>query len=226
MPVCPFAKWEPLNRTSPAMPAPPTCGITHSNAANSDDLLGWWDSNPDGLMSTAQCNWEGQLYQYVDTLNEAFANVAANVYAGSLEVANSPDYQAGKVAFDDDDYSPEQVKSIIAWWVWYCSVHLTVARELCTDGRNGLGAHDWFSYWTTPGHVCPGALRSKRLREDIYPAVFTALANPKGSFMADLTDAEQHELLDTVRRLDKRSWQTRVADDSRWKRLLAFLHIR
>lgn len=172
----PRAVHRPLPRTSP--PMTPTAGITHSDAGYVESLYGWW-TNPasGGLSCHAHVSWDGVLEQYIDTEREACANVEANAYGISVEVSNSPDYRDGKVSFDGDPYSPAQIAALVDWWTWALTTHKTIPPEKCADGRRGLGWHDQYPQWTTPGHVCPGRRRIEQLQTDIWPQVFRAIGH-------------------------------------------------
>lgn len=181
MALYPEARIELLPESATQARMTPTAIIDHSNAAESDDLFGWWNSPGQELESHFQINWEGVVYQYMDTETTADANVAANSFAVSIEVANSPTLQgflnvgdrAGvQRQFDADGYSPEQRVSLIRLHSWLHGEHCTIPRKVCTDGRNGVGWHEKFPSWTTPGHHCPGNTRVQALVDDIYPASF------------------------------------------------------
>lgn len=168
MAICPFASWEPLSRTSPAMT--PSCVVVHSNAGTSGDLHGWWESNPDGLMSHFQIGIDGQLWQYVDTEHQAYANVEANAYGISIESANNPEHTA-QPGFDSDRWQGAQLASLVRLLQWIGLAHPQIPMAWCTDGVHGIGAHDEFAQWTTPGHQCPGAARTAQLRDEIIPSL-------------------------------------------------------
>jgi len=168
MAICPFAVWEPLSRSTPSMD--PTCVVVHSNAGTSGDLHGWWESNPDGLMSHFQIGIDGTIWQYVDTTREAYANVDANRYGISIETANNPGFGA-MPAFDQDRWQGAQLASLVRLIQWIGLTHPSIPMAWCTDGRHGIGAHDEFAYWTTPGHQCPGAARATQLRDEIVPSL-------------------------------------------------------
>lgn len=156
----------------PSQPMVPTAGITHSDAGYVDSLYGWW-TNPasGGLSCHFHVAWDGTLEQYVDTRQRAYANVEANAYGLSAECSNSPAYRDGRVSFDDDAYSPAQIVTLIDLWKWVLEAEPTVRAEVCRDGVHGLGWHNQYPQWTTPGHVCPGAARIETLRTRIFPAV-------------------------------------------------------
>ena len=175
MAVCPFASWEPLSRTSPAMD--PTLVVVHSNAGTSGDLHGWWESNPDGLMSHFQIGINGELWQYVDTGRQAYANVEANGYGISIESANNPGHTA-MPGFDTDRWQGAQLATLTRLLRWIGITHPQIPMRWCTDGRTGIGAHDEFPQWTTPGHQCPGAARAAQLRDEIVPSLGPAPSAP------------------------------------------------
>lgn len=162
---CPFAIRRDLNRTSPPLDGP-TAAVLHSNAGPSGDLLGWWESNPEGLMSHFQVGIDGTLWQYVDTTRQAYANVAANAFAVSFETANHRD-----AVFDADPWSPPQMATLTRALDWLCTVHPTIPRALCTDARHGIGWHEQHPSWTTPGHHCPGTYRVRQLTESLIPSL-------------------------------------------------------
>ena len=182
MAVCPFASWEPLSRTSPAMD--PTLVVVHSNAGTSGDLHGWWEANPDGLMSHFPIGIGGELWQYVDTGRQAYANVEANGYGISIESANNPGHTA-MPGFDSDRWQGAQLATLVRLLRWIGITHPKIPMRWCTDGRTGIGAHDEFPQWTTPGHQCPGAARAAQLRDEIVPSLGHGAPPPSAPIQED-----------------------------------------
>lgn len=198
MAKCPFAIQRILPANATQARIVPTAVVGHSNAGMSGDLYGWWCTNPDGLESHFQIDWYGTLYQYMDTEVRADANMAANQFGVSYETANSPTVQAALNAgdqagarrlFEVDRWSPQQVRTIIRLNKWLLDTHPTIRRGLCLDARNGLGLHDMFPSWTTPGHACPGGARKTQFLHDILPAVLDG-----GNTEQDVLEMNQAEL--------------------------------
>lgn len=197
MALCPFATIELLPENATQAHMTPTAIIDHSNAAGSGDLFGWWNSPGQDLECHFQIPWDGEIFQYMDTDVCADANVAANSFAVAIEVANSPtlqgflnagDYAGMQRQFDLDGYSPAQRASLIRLHAWLHEVHPTIPRKVCSDGVNGVGWHEKFQAWTTPGHHCPGNERVNLLLNDIYPASWDAPTEQDGLDMAITED--------------------------------------
>lgn len=206
MSIYPKAKVELLPESATQARMTPTAIIDHSNAAESDDLYGWWNSPGQDLECHFQVSWEGVVYQYMDTNVCADANVAANGFAVSIEVANSPTLQgflnnkdtAGmQRQFDLDVYSPAQRVALIDLHAWLHDEHFTIPRKVCSDGVNGVGWHEKFNSWTTPGHHCPGNERVNLLLNDIYPASFAGSTTDSGDdFDMAMSKQELSDLID------------------------------
>lgn len=199
MAICPFARWEPIPANSNQPHITPTAVVVHSNAAQSGDLHDWWVSNRDGLESHFQIDWYGVIYQYVDTAVRADANVDANGYGVSIETANSPTLQAALNAgdntavqrqFDTDKWSPQQVTSLVRLIGWICDTH-SIPKQVCADGRHGVGWHEQYANWTTPGHHCPGVNRVAQFKTVIMPAV-------AGTTTGDVLDMDKTELAQLI----------------------------
>lgn len=157
----------------------PTAFINHSDAGYVRSLQNWWLNtapSPNGSGSLS-CHfhiaWDGYMEQYVDTLRRANANVQANTYAISVEVSNSPSYRDGRISFNDDPYSEAQIRALVQLHKWVLATHPGIPAKKCTDGRHGLGWHNQYPQWTTPGHQCPGTKRIELLQTRVWPEVFT-----------------------------------------------------
>lgn len=168
--VYPRAIWRPVPQALYAAPITPTAAILHSNAGSSGDLYGWW-TNPAarGLYSHFQITLDGTVYQYCSVFRRAPANVTANAFAASFETANTRGH--GRLPEFDRDVWPEPMRASIIDALDWLSVETGIPRIPCTDGRRGIGGHDWYDAWRTRGHVCPGARRNAQIRSDIIPAV-------------------------------------------------------
>lgn len=168
--IYPQAIYRPVPASLYAASITPTAVVLHSNAGSGGDLYGWW-TNPaaGGLYSHFQAPLDGSVYQYGNIFRRAPANVRANAFGVSIETANNPGHSTFP-AFDADTWSEPQRQAIIDLIDWICSV-TGIPRRVCVDGHTGIGGHDWFSSWTTPGHLCPGKARSTQTRGDIIPTV-------------------------------------------------------
>lgn len=203
MPRYPAAVWKPIGWKTTGVPAiRPTAMVTHSDAGFVRSLQGWWLSPGSGSLSChLHIAWDGYVEQYVDTLRRAAANVAANGFGLSVEVSNSPDYAAGRVSFNDDTYSDAQIEALIEWHRWGIANHPGIPARRCTDGVHGLGWHNQFPAWTTPGHQCPGARRVRQLLDVVYPAVIGGPA-PKEP---EMNSRQERILVDTQNKAG-RAW--------------------
>lgn len=186
----------------------PRAIIVHS-AAGRGSLYGWWQ-NPqsNGLECHFWVSETGKVEQYVPTTVRADANGEANSFAISIETESS--VQA------TERWTAAQAAALVDLIDWCCRVHLIPRRQMSTPVDSGLGWHVMFGApgpWTRArGKTCPGPARIPQLRREIIPAVAARLAAPpakptpppappKGPLMA-LTDKEQTELLERVRRID------------------------
>jgi hypothetical protein len=104
--------------------------------------------------------------QLLDSAERADANIAANEPAISVEV----------VGTGDDDYTPWQVSELERLARWAMEQHPGITPQIIpTPTGPGFGWHVMWgapSVWTGAKKVCPGALRIRRLKEDVFPAIF------------------------------------------------------
>lgn len=151
--VYPLAVYRPVPQVSYTVKIDPTVVVCHSNAGSSGDLYGWWiDPRSQGLYSHFQVDLAGTVYQYCPIFQRAPANVEANAWGVSIETANN--YGHGTFpGFHTDQWTGKQRAAIIALIRWIVD-EAHIRKVVCTDGRHGIGGHDWFSSWTTSGHVC------------------------------------------------------------------------
>ena len=168
--VYPKAVWREVPRAVYAAKIVPTAIVLHSNAGSGGDLYGWWVSpGAGGLYSHFQVGLDGTVFQYCSIFRRAPANVVANSYGVSFETANNFGHSTFP-GFNTDVWSEPQRLALIDAVSWVAA-EAGIPRSACVDGRHGIGGHDWFSFWTTPGHVCPGSSRRSQIRSDIIPAV-------------------------------------------------------
>lgn len=193
MSICPFAKVELLPGNATQGHMTPTATVWHSAAPGGDDLYGWWmNPNSGGLNCHFYINSKGELMQYIDTNVRAFANVQANAYGISVETQNNPNNQ-----FDADPWTDAQIAMAIKLQDWICEEHSTVPKQLCTDGVHGIGWHEQYPEWTTPGHHCPGTDRVDQLQHVIIPAVISGQVPGEDELSAaDVAAIQGH--LDTI----------------------------
>lgn len=186
----------------------PRCVIVHSQAGRGS-LYGWWLSpESNGLECHFWVSETGKVEQYMPTTIRADANGQANGYAISIETESSPEAT--------ERWTPAQAAALTDLIAWCCTTHRIPAAEMATPTGSGVAWHVQFGApgpWTkVKGKTCPGPARIPQLRREIIPAVAARLAAPpakptpppappKGPLMA-LTDKEQTELLERVRRID------------------------
>lgn len=194
--VYPKAIWRPVPRALYAPSITPSAIVLHSNAGSGGDLYGWWTSpGAGGLYSHFQVDLRGNVYQYGSIFRRAPANVRANAFGVSFETANNPGH-ATFPAFNTDLWTDPQRRALLDAIDWVC-VETGIPRAPCVDAVHGIGGHDWFSSWTTLGHVCPGASRRSQIRSDIIPTVAGQLAQEDD--MAALTTEQAKQLTAAAR---------------------------
>lgn len=196
MPLYPNAVHEILPANTKQAHIAPTAVIVHSAAGAAQDLYGWWmNPNAGGLECHFYVATDGTVYQYMDTVVRADANVQANGYGISIETENNKGHTSGG-AFMSDVWTAPQQASLVRLIDWCCTTH-NIRRELCADGRHGIGWHDQYPQWTTPGHVCPGTARIQQLQTQVIPAVAGGTA-PTTSQEDELDAPQAKQLSDTA----------------------------
>lgn len=222
----PKAEWRPLGpQTQPKMSAHDIiCLHTMVGSLSGTDAM-FKKNGYGGTESHFGVGHQGIVYQWQDLEYTADANYQGNRTVISIETA---DY--GEGPFGDWDtrgdnvppWTPAQIETnaqIIAW----CCKKYNIPCILIPDtkpGRRGIGYHaqgvpgnelvpGGIIWSIAKGKVCPGRkriaqiptviARARRIIEGTDGVIIDQEENP---FMA-LSDAEQRELLNTVRKLDK-----------------------
>jgi N-acetyl-anhydromuramyl-L-alanine amidase AmpD len=121
-------------------------------------------------------DFDGVIWQWVDTDRQADANRKANAFALSIETSDGKDHR--------NPWSAKQLDSLIKLMGRLCDTH-KIPRRVVTawdDPVGGIGWHTMFgapSNWTKVSKVCPGPTRIGQLHDTVFPALgVTAEAGP------------------------------------------------
>lgn len=178
---CPFAVHKPINKKRSRIT--PRAVILHTAVSSASSLFGYFSGVGDDSHFYVGPN--GELEQYVDTAESAYANRDANAFAISFE------------SWDNRQiipWTPAQLATIIRAVDWCCSVHGIPRKQITSPTGSGLGWHAMFgapSAWTkAAGKVCPGGPRIEQTKNTIIPRV----AGGKVIEEEDLTPDEANKL--------------------------------
>jgi hypothetical protein len=104
--------------------------------------------------------------QIMDSTDRADANGRANQRGISVET----------VGTGDEPFTDWQVQELIRLGLWARKTHGILPRIIPSEPEGGFGWHVMFGApgpWTSsPGKVCPGAVRIQQLKTVIFPAIF------------------------------------------------------
>ena len=114
---------------------------------------------------------DGVAYQWMDTHVEAYAQYSGNHVGVSIETSDG-----GK---DGVPWSPKQLDKLVEITVEFCRETGAPCRLVGSPSEKGIGYHEQFPEWNRNGHVCPGAVREKQLREEIIPRAHAILTGGK-----------------------------------------------
>jgi len=137
--------------------------------------------------------WEGEQYdgvvwQWRDTEEQADANLKANAFAVSIETSDGGD--------PTRPWSPKQLDALVKLGNWLAGTH-SIPRRICPAwDAGGFGYHVMFGApgpWTPVAKTCPGPARIRQLREVVLPAIFAG-----GQLEEDDLTPEQAAQLDDV----------------------------
>jgi N-acetylmuramoyl-L-alanine amidase len=115
---------------------------------------------------TDGANLDGVIFQWMDTDRRADANLDANAFAISIETSDGGD--------PSRPWSSKQIDALVRLINALCDHH-SIPRKICDrwDG-SGLGWHVMFGapgHWTPVSKSCPGPVRIKQLKNDVFPRV-------------------------------------------------------
>lgn len=195
MAIYPKAIWRPLpeNETEPFIDA--TQAILHS-AVDADGPTSLWPffRYNTSLESHFFIKFDGTVEQYIDTARQADANYKANIRAISIETEDDGDP-------NHTPWSPEQIDAILELLRWLNQEHGIPLHACPAWDKPGIG---WHSMWGAPsmwtparGKTCPGTIRIEQIHDTILPALMTTEEN----FLSALTDEQQKDLYNRVKRL-------------------------
>lgn len=169
---CPFASWRPLNESEPAIT--PRTVIYHTMVGTLPSTDRFFRSGTSleshfgvgGPWEGAE--FDGAIWQWVDTERQADANLNANDYAISIETSDGGD--------PNRPWTPKQLDSLIRLGLWAAETHNIPRRQSrsCSDPA-GFGWHVMHgapSCWTPIAKSCPGSVRINQLKTIVFPAIF------------------------------------------------------
>jgi hypothetical protein len=165
--------------------------------------------------------WDGAIWQWQTLARTADANYQGNGRVISIETADNSPARPEDIA----EWTPAQVAGLINLIAWLCT---PAAHAGCPAGwacrqegipavlipdtqshRRGLAYHaqgaaertvgEWWS--TSASKGCPTRRRIDQFRNDVIPGVQRKLAGQPQEVLMALTDAQQTELLATVKRM-------------------------
>jgi hypothetical protein len=111
--------------------------------------------------------YDGVVWQWRDTEEQADANLKANAFAVSIETSDGGD--------PTRPWSPKQLASLVRLGNWLADTH-SIPRRICPAwDAGGFGYHVMFGApgpWTPVAKTCPGATRIHQLKTIVFPAIF------------------------------------------------------
>lgn len=109
--------------------------------------------------------FDGVIWQWVDTASQADANGHANDFAISIETSDGGE--------PSTPWSSRQLDALIRLINRLCELHAIPKRMVTAfnDPKGGLGWHAMFREWNPNGHACPGATRVDQLKTQVFPAL-------------------------------------------------------
>lgn len=192
MPRDPGSVWKPLPEAGAPDGRKKNKFIVHSTGSNGTALGTWrYFANANVLAESTfivgQGPWDPTL-QCMDSSDIADANIQANDEGISVEVVG--DGKGG--------YNSWQRAEIIRLGIWAHKTHgipLQIIPSAAQDS-GGYGWHIMFGApgpWTSVAKICPGPVRIKELKEDIFPAIWRGEEDDM-----PLNDADKQWLRDNI----------------------------
>ncbi len=180
----PFALWRPLPTADAEPRITATQVLYHTMVGTLPGTDAYFRSGRSGGVEShfgVGGPWEGVQYdgvvwQWVDTGRGADANREANARAISIETSDGGQ--------PDRPWTTKQLDALVALGRWAREVHGIQPRIIPSPYAGGYG---WHAMWlntpyqyadgTTPftpsrGKVCPGATRIAQLKSEVLPAIF------------------------------------------------------
>jgi hypothetical protein len=127
---------------------------------------------------------DGAIFQWIGTDHTADANYHANPIAISIETSDGGD--------PSRPWSIKQGAALVRLINRLCNVYDIPRRQANSPTGSGIG---WHAMWGAPsewtpvsGKVCPGSVRIRQLKTEIYPKVFANQpANDPGRWFEDVS---------------------------------------
>jgi hypothetical protein len=169
MAIMPGADWKPVVNHSGSMAA--EHGLVIHVCQGDNSLYGFFNNPASQVSSHFWAGKNGELEQYVDTGNAAWAEMAGNYQYISCECEG----------FDTEYMTDQQLDSLAHIFAWGHSVY-GWPLVTCDHGGSGLTTHCHYpSGIADPawgGHPCPGPLRLQQVPEVLSRAVALVGAHP------------------------------------------------
>ena len=188
----PGAEWRRLPGSEPAIR--PRTVIFHTMVGTLPGTDAYFRSGRSGGIEShfgVGGPWEGVQYdgvvwQWRDTEEQADANADANGFAVSIETSDGG--QAERL------WTTRQVRALVGLGRWLAATHGVPLRVCRTPTDSGFG---WHAMWGAPspwtparGKTCPGATRIAQLKSEVLPAIFTGQP-PEEDDMFEQKDRDQ-----------------------------------
>jgi hypothetical protein len=194
----PFALWKPLPSHGHEPSITPRVVIYHTMVGNLKGVDAYFRGGTSGGIEShfgvacPKCESEygipdGQVWQWMDTGEQADANYHANVFAISVETCDH--YKGG--TYTNPPLSDAQIDSWVKLGKWAHDVHgVKLQRCNAWDG-SGYGYHSMWgspSNWTpTTGKTCPNPTRIDQFNKIVLPRVVSSTTTG-GLSVSDVND--------------------------------------
>lgn len=174
MAIYPAGVWKRLPGSEPAIV--PRTAIFHTMVGTLPGTDAFFRSGRSGgIESTFGLGgpWEGAQYdglvwQWRDTEEQADANLKANAFANSIEMSDGGN--------PNNPLSAKQLDAAVDLGRWLASKH-PIPRRVCPAwDQGGFGWHVMFGApgpWTPVSKECPGRVRIAQLKTIVFPAIFS-----------------------------------------------------
>jgi N-acetylmuramoyl-L-alanine amidase-like protein len=130
--------------------------------------------------------YDGVVYQWRDTEEQADANYHANDFAVSIETSDGGQAERS--------WTTRQVRALVELGRWLRDTHAIPPRICRTPTDSGFG---WHAMWGAPsawtparGKTCPGATRIAQLKAEVLPAIIADQAKEE----PDVTEEQARQL--------------------------------
>jgi hypothetical protein len=169
----PRGMWRRLPGDEPAIR--PTTGIFHTMVGTLPSVDDYFRSGRSGGIEShfgvggpwEGTHYDGLVYQWRDTREQADANFRANGFGVSIETSDGGD--------PDRPWSPKQVDALVDLGRWLAAEE-KIPRRICPAwNAGGFGWHTMWgapSEWTPVSKTCPGPVRIRQLQQIVLPAIF------------------------------------------------------